>query len=166
LDFEKIEDNPVNTFTNISTNVNCEVLLAAIPRGPVDVLVKTIARAGLTPLVMELESAAICRTLKFEHKLETATVIVHIGDAKTNIIVYADNAVRFTFSIPISNSYFLDTIAKNLEVDILQAEELKREYGIQGFAGLKEIEEQEITNEREKIKKRMEREENFKRGKF
>jgi len=163
LDFEVVAD----AFSE--NNANCEVLIAAFPREPIDSLIRAVSKAGLVPVAMELESQAILRALSLKRELESPTVVIQIGDAKTNIIVYADNSVRFTFSIPISNRYFVETIAKSVGVAIDKAVALKRECGIEEFTYSNrdlESEETESGDDRQRIIHRARQEENYDRQKI
>lgn len=160
LDFEKVGDAvPGN-------NANCEVLIVAMPRTPVDALLQAITKAGLIPVAMELESGAIHRALSFDNDLESPVVMIHIGDDKTNILIYADNALRFTFSIPISNKFFLDIISKSIGVDMVKANELKRDRGIEQFVEAERVFKPETNNDREKILKLSCREEDYEKEKI
>jgi len=160
LDFEKVADDTADP------GANCEVMIAALPRDPVDALIKAITKAGLVPVAMELESCAINRALSFERELDSPVVMVHIGDIKTNIIIYADNSVRFTFSIPISNRYFLEMISKSVGVGMPEAANLKRECGIEEFINHDRDAEEEARSYREKIVKRVRQEENYEKEKI
>jgi len=163
LDFEVVAD------AYSQNSANCEVMIAAFPREPIDSLIRAATLAGLVPVAMELESHAILRALSFGRKLESPTVMIQIGDAKTNIIVYADNSIRFTFSIPISNRYFVETIAKSVGATLDKAAVLKRECGIEEFTYLSRDTEPEdvvVASDRQKIIRRARQEENYDRQKI
>ncbi len=160
LDFEPVENG------STENDPDCEVMIAALPRDPVDALIKAITKAGLVPVAMELESGAICRALSHERDLESPVIMAHIGDTKTIIIIYADNSVRFTFSIPISNRYFLEMIAKSAGVGISEAADLKRKCNIEEFVKPEQVFEAEARSDREKIIKRIQREENYEKEKI
>jgi len=127
LDFEKVAPAADNA-------PQCEVLVAALPKEIVDSRVRVIDMAGLTPVAMELESQAVARALREERDLKSPTMIIQIGDTRSNVIFYSRNSIRFTFSIPISNRYFIETIAANAKVGAEQAELLKSKCGIEEFA--------------------------------
>ncbi|MCU0653541.1 MAG: type IV pilus assembly protein PilM [Candidatus Pacebacteria bacterium] len=130
LDFEKVEAADAAAEAN-----NCEVLIAAFPRDAIDPILRAVSKAGLLPVVLEPESQAVLRVLSSRHPMESPSVIVEIGDTKTDLIFYSDNSIRYTFSIPISNRYFLETIAVNANVDLEMAMILKSKYGIDDFSG-------------------------------
>jgi type IV pilus assembly protein PilM len=111
----------------------CEVLIAALPREIVDSRISAMSKAGLVPIALELESQAVARILSQENEIKSPTIIIQIGDDKTNLVVYSENSIRFSFSIPISNRYFIETIMENANSDADGAEHLKTECGIEEF---------------------------------
>jgi len=129
LDFEKVA--PVLPDPKSDTQ---EVFIVAFPREAIDARIRAVAAAGLVPVAMELESQAVLRGLSMGCVLESPSIIIQIGDTKTNLIVYSGNSIRFTFSIPISNRYFLETIAASAKVDMDVAAFLKLRYGIEEFS--------------------------------
>ncbi|MCX6758387.1 MAG: hypothetical protein NTX14_01635, partial [Candidatus Nealsonbacteria bacterium] len=87
--------------------------------------------ADLVPIAFELESQAIARALVKNGFSEGPILIIHVGDVKTNLMIYAGYSLRISFSIPISNKYFIDTISKILGIGAKEAEVLKNNYGIE-----------------------------------
>lgn len=111
-----------------------DILIAAFPKDIIDSYVQVMADAGLRPFALELESQAAARALVKDYS-DSPVLIVHIGDSKTNLIIHAGYSLRFSFSIPISNNYFLEMISRDLAVDAAAAEELKAKYGIEKYSG-------------------------------
>lgn len=107
-----------------------DILLLAVPKAVVDSYADAIKAAGLKPLAFEPESQAVIRSVLANKPISGSIMIMHIGDSRANLIIYAANSPRFTFSIPVSNRYFLDTIAKFMKVSLESAENLKITYGI------------------------------------
>lgn len=128
LDFEKVAPAAG------ADGDTCEVLIVAFPRDAIDARVRVASKAGLVPVAMELESQAALRCLSIGRKIVSPSIIIQIGDTKTNLMVYSDNSIRFTFTIPISNRYFLETIANSAKVDMDVASVLKSRYGIEEFS--------------------------------
>jgi len=128
LDFEVI-NNPQTPADHL------DILLVATPRYVVDSYADAVRAAGLTPLAFEPESQAIVRSVIGERQKNAgSSLIIQIGDTKTSLIVYAADSLRFVFSIPISNHYFLETISKYLNVSQEQAQTLKATQGILAYA--------------------------------
>lgn len=159
LDFEVINNQ------SLENSPSCEVLVTAFPRESIDLLIGVLNKAGLIPVAMELESQAVLRALSFGRSLESPLLIIQVGDTKTNIIIYADNSIRFTFSIPISSYYFTEVIAKSLNIDLDKANILRREYGIEGFSCMDDKLELDraAENDRQRIIKRLKQEEDYNR---
>lgn len=111
-----------------------DILVIAFPRETIDSYIEAFKRAELKPVALELESQAICRVFIKDGFCASPTLIIQIGDTKTNLIIYAGYSLRFTFSVPISNNYFVDTISKELEVDKKTSEILKAKYGIEKYS--------------------------------
>ena len=83
LDFEVISaDRPA------AGNDGCEILVTALPREPIDARVQAITAAGLVPVAMELESQAVVRAIFAGARTKSSTIIIQVGDAKTNLIIY------------------------------------------------------------------------------
>lgn len=111
-----------------------DILLAAFPKDIIDSYVEAVIGAGLKPIALELESQAVSRTLFGDSFTESPLLIVEVGDNRTNLIIRAGYSLRFSFSIPISNEYFLETISKELGLDREKAKELKIKYGIEKYS--------------------------------
>jgi len=123
-----------------------DILIAALPKKTVNPYLSTLKLAGLQPLVFEIESQAIARSLI---KNETATspiLLIDLGATRTSFIIFSGHSLRFTYSIPISSANFTEIISKNLKVSLGEAEKLKIKYGLEekiklkfenGKAGLK-----------------------------
>lgn len=112
----------------------CEAAVAAAGRELVDSRARVADSAGLMPIALELESQATVRAALEGRILKSPTMIIQIGDGYSSVIIYSRDSIRFVFSIPISNSYFLKTITDAVKVDLEEAESLKTECGIEEFA--------------------------------
>ena len=110
-----------------------DVLIVAYPRDIIDSYVAVIEAAGLKPVALELESQALSRALMEDGHTDAPVMVIEVGDVRTNLIIYAGSSLRFSFTIPISNNYFLETIAKELAIDLIAAEELKEKFGVEKF---------------------------------
>lgn len=112
---------------------NLDILIAAFPKKIIDGYVDSIKNAGLNPLAFELESQAVCRAAVKNNPAEEAVLVIHIGDNKTNLIIYSGKSVHISFSIPISNKYFTNIISKSLGIGLKEAEKVKQSYGIEKY---------------------------------
>lgn len=107
-----------------------DVLLVAFPQKIVDSYVSCFKKAGLQPVALESESSAIVRALIKKEVSPYPILLIDLGMLKTTFIVFSGYALRFTSSIPIFSQEFNQTIAKNLNVSLTEAEKLKIKYGL------------------------------------
>jgi len=100
-----------------------KVLTGIAPKKIVDSYLSLLRKLDLIPLVLEIEAAAISRSLLDDsHK---AKIIIDIGAARTGLIVYAQNTVQFTVSLPISGERITQEILQTLGLDYNRAEKAK-----------------------------------------
>lgn len=108
-----------------------DVLIAALPKATVDPYFSSLKEAGLNPIVLEIESLAVSRSLlKDEKRPVIPTLLVDFGENKTSFIIYANNSVLFTSSFAISSARITDDIIRILEVSPSRAEKIKVTKGI------------------------------------
>jgi type IV pilus assembly protein PilM len=105
-----------------------DVLIVAFPKSIVDSYVYCLKEAGLQPVVMELESTAIVRSLVEKEFSPFPLFLIDIGIDKTSFIIFSGRSLRFTSSISISSDTFTEAIAKNLKIDKEEAEKMKLKY--------------------------------------
>jgi len=125
LDFQVIP-SPRNHLDHI------DILLVAFPKKIVDSYISCLKKAGLQPLVFELESLAIVRSLVKDEKSSFPILLIDFGGAKTIFITFSGSSLRFTSFISVSSQEFTEIIVKNLKVDYQEAENLKIKYGLEG----------------------------------
>jgi type IV pilus assembly protein PilM len=109
-----------------------KVFLTAAPRKLVDSYVKVLKQAGLKPIAMEIESAAIVRALvnKNKNKYDNAVLIIDLGETRTNFIIFKSPLIRFSRSISFSGVFLTNKISKELRIKYSEAEKLKRKWGM------------------------------------
>lgn len=94
LDFEAI-----NT---LEDSDHSDVLVVATPKQIVDSYVSCIKSAGLVPVAFEVESESIMRAVIKNKKSQSPLFVIDIGDRNTGFIIFAEQSIRFTNSVPIS----------------------------------------------------------------
>ena len=98
-----------------------------IINGYIDVL----NEIGLKPVVFEMESIALGRALLESIKPQNSLVIVDIGARTTNINIFNKNKeLRWTSSVSVAGNQFTKAISEKLNISLDQAEELKKEQGL------------------------------------
>lgn len=102
-----------------------DVLIVAIPKKIVNSYVSCLKKAGLIPVVLEIESEAIARALVKKQTTQTPLVLIDFGKSNTDFIIFSGRSIRFTYSIPISSQELTIAISTSLKIDMKKAEALK-----------------------------------------
>lgn len=105
------------------------VLLVAAPRTLVDKYIKIVQMAGLVPVGVETELMALVRALAPSDK---TVLLIDFGARSTDIAIAKSRNLYFSRSIPTAGEAFSRAIAQSLGVELKQAEEYKRAYGLSG----------------------------------
>jgi type IV pilus assembly protein PilM len=103
------------------------VLLVAAPRKLVDKYVKAVQGAGLNVVSVETEMIALTRALS---PVDKTVLLVDFGAASTNIAITKNGLLNFSRTIPTAGEAFTRAVAQTLGIDMKQAEEYKRTYGM------------------------------------
>ena len=126
LDFQTIY--PIKNYLNY-----LNVLIVAMPKKIVDSYISCFKKAGLIPIVLEVESQAIARALiKKEEAGSAPLILIDFGKNNIDFIIFSDHSIRFTCSVPISSQQLTMAISENLKINYDKAEKLKIEYGLIG----------------------------------
>lgn len=116
-----------------SSGDHLDVLIGALPKALVDPYLAVIKKAGLKPLVFEIESIASARALIKQDTWVEPTMIIDLGAKRTSFIFFAGGTVWFTTSLPISNNLLIDDIVKALKISHANARSLKFKVGLDLF---------------------------------
>jgi len=109
-----------------------KVLTVAVHKEVVDVLAEILEKAGLEPYAFEVESIAVARSLIPENEnKESLDLIVDLGDTKTSFIIVENGVPCFTSGIHFSSEIISDAIARGLNINEIQTEKIKNDYGIE-----------------------------------
>ncbi len=109
-----------------------EVLISACPKKIVDSYVEAAKGAGLQPRALEIECLAIIRALIKKEISSRPLLIIDFGGTRTTFIIFSGKSLRFTSTIPVSSQKLTESISKNLNLDLVKAEKLKIEQGLEG----------------------------------
>lgn len=102
------------------------VLLVAVQRDLVEIYVKLLQTAGLTVTKAETELIALNTSLA---PVDKTSLIVDFGATSTDIAICDNGTLSFSRSIPTAGEAFTRSVAQNLNITELQAEEYKKAYG-------------------------------------
>jgi len=116
-----------------------KVIVAVVPMVLVDSYSSLMKSSGLRPVVAEIESIAITRSLINSVQSPKPILVIDLGKDRTSFIIYKNPAVQFTASIPICGNEFNLAISKKLNIDEKTAEETKFKCGLSFGGDCKEI---------------------------
>ena len=120
------------------TSGHCDVLVGALNKKLVDSYLAVLKKAGLQPLVFEIESIATARALIKDTFSFNPLIIIDIGAKRSSFIIFSGRTIHFTSSLPIANDYFVQEISKHLKISREQAKEMKIQYGLSREKGIYE----------------------------
>ncbi len=103
----------------------CQVIVGASPKTLVNDYLKIFAEAGIIPVVLEIEAAAISNLLIDINKNHVPQIVIDIGQNRTGLFLYDGDAIQFTVSLNISGNQIDEVISQTLDLTLPQAEEAK-----------------------------------------
>ena len=86
-------------------------------------------RAGLEVSEAVLESIAAAESTLSADERELGVCLLDIGAHSSDLAVFFEGAVVHTASVPIGGAHFTNDLAVGLQMPVVQADELKRQYG-------------------------------------
>ena len=105
------------------------VLLVAAPKSLVEPYTRVVQMAGLSVVGVETELIALSRSLAPQNQ---TVLLVDFGARSTDIAVVKNGQLTFTRTIPTAGEAFTRAVAQSLGIEISQAEQYKRTYGLSG----------------------------------
>ena len=110
-----------------------EVILIACHRPVLEAVVETVERAGLRPQAVDVEPAALVRCyasqFRREQDLKDRTMLVHVGNAATAVVIAEGDDVLFVKYIDLGGHHLDEAVARNLRMDLPEASQLRRHNG-------------------------------------
>ncbi len=103
-----------------------DVLYVACAKPVVDGLRTVCDRAGIVPVVIEPESAALARALIPPGPVAPA-VLVDIGSRTTIVTIYDRHGIRYSYTLAIAGNAFTDALMRGRSMSREEAERIKRE---------------------------------------
>ncbi len=102
---------------------------AVAPRKLIDQYVEVFQSVRLKPVICELESQALVRSLTYQYTAGSISALLDIGARTTDVIMRDEFGVRFTLSIPVAGNHFTKAIAEHLNISLGDAESKKIKSG-------------------------------------
>lgn len=103
------------------------VFLVAVSKEMAARYTKVVSDAGATVSYVEPTMIALARALS---PADQTTLLVDIGSYSSNIGIVKNKMLTFSRSIPTAGNAFTRAVAQYLSVDVVQAEEYKKTYGL------------------------------------
>lgn len=111
-------------------NKTMEIFLVAAPKSLVEKYMRILKLVDLQPLALETELISVCRTLVRNSQKETHKLIINIGSLSSDLAITFGDQIVFTRSVPTGGNALARAVARDLDLDISQAEEYKQSYGL------------------------------------
>lgn len=105
------------------------VLLVAVPKNVVENYVQVSQLAGLNVVSVETELMALSRALA---PIDKTVMIMDFGARSTDLAIAKNGNLSFSRSIPTAGEAFTRAVAQGLGIEVNQAEEYKKAYGLSG----------------------------------
>lgn len=121
-------------YNNAEGNETLRVLVAAAHRDLVDSVVLAAQEAGLNPVGVDLNTAALVRALHDPSFTGGPEAIVSVGAGLTLVVVHDAGVLQFVRTIDIAGESITKSLASALDLPLPDAEALKRRLGEPGPA--------------------------------
>jgi type IV pilus assembly protein PilM len=120
-------------FTDAEGNPQIRVLVAAAHREMIDSVVKAVEDAGLEPVGIDLNTAALARALVDPGAGGRAEAIVSVGAGLTLVVVHQSGLLQFIRTIDLGGNAVTQAVAGALDLPETDAEAVKRRLGEPGY---------------------------------
>jgi type IV pilus assembly protein PilM len=107
------------------------VLVAAAHTDTIDAVVSTVEAAGLEPVSIDLQTAALARVL-FDPRFQMPEAIVSVGAGLTMIVVHQMGTLQFVRTLDVGGETITAAIASSLDIPLRDAEAAKRRLNFPG----------------------------------
>lgn len=129
---EVVKDYSPITRANEDPNApNMAVLLAVAQNSLIAGHMQAILQAGLTPVAIEVETLSSARALMdVDDAFSTENVVmINMGHTKTDVSIFESGTLSFPRTIPVAGAAITEAVAGRLNIDIADAERLKKQHG-------------------------------------
>lgn len=116
----------------LGKNGSTNILIGIIPKQTANLYTYLLESLGLGIIALEIEALSVARsmiTAKKEYK-EEARALLDLGATRSSLIIYDNNTIQFSTSVPYSGEVVTTTIAQKMHVPYKEAEALKIKYGL------------------------------------
>lgn len=108
-----------------------QAIIAVCPKEIVDNFQSTLAGAGLTPAVLEVESMSLARALfKPDELIDPAVMVIDLGFSRTGLFIYKQNNIVANLSVAFASDELTKLLKDKLNLNLAEAEAAKRKIGL------------------------------------
>lgn len=133
VDQALLDFHPLEELADAEGSRQSRILLVAAAKEMVRNAVASVTRAGLTPVLVDLNAFALLRSVADRDPLHLATeaeAIVDVGANVTNIIVHCGGTPRFVRILIMGGADVTDAVAERMGVPMAEAETVKQGMGL------------------------------------
>ncbi|MEK7631297.1 MAG: type IV pilus assembly protein PilM [Patescibacteria group bacterium] len=106
------------------------VVVSVAPQLLVEGYTSVLESVGLVPLVLEPESAALCRVALDPAALQGSHLIIDLGASRTGIIITEGDVVAYSSTLSLAGGHLTAMLQMKLGLTLEEAEEAKRICGL------------------------------------
>lgn len=125
LDYQVIKMPPKE-----ATEKKMEVFLVAVPKNLVGKYLKILKMVDVHPLALETELISVCRALVGKAAKDKHSLVINIGSLSSDLAITRGEQIVYTRSIPTGGNALARAVARDLALEVSQAEEYKKSYGL------------------------------------
>ncbi len=103
------------------------VYVVAAKKKMLDEIVDFLVEADLEPIALENETVALTRTFSY---IEDVSLILNLGALSTSISILDNGNLMFSHALEVGGVAMTRALAKSLSLELVQAEQYKRTYGL------------------------------------
>jgi len=133
LERTSISAKVIAQYTDAEGAAQIRVLVAAAHRDMIDGVVDAVQAAGLQPVGIDLDTAALARALYDPSFTGGPEAIVSVGAGLTMVVVHQGGLLQFVRTIDLGGDNVTKGIASALDLPLLDAEAVKRKLGEPGL---------------------------------
>jgi type IV pilus assembly protein PilM len=133
MDRTALSAKVIAQFTDADGAPQVRVLVAAAHRDLIDGVVGAVRAAGLMPVGVDLDTAALARALYDPSFTGGPEAVVSVGAGLTMVVVHQDGQLQFVRTIDLAGESVTKAIASALDLPMNDAELVKRSLGEPGI---------------------------------
>jgi type IV pilus assembly protein PilM len=110
-----------------------ELILLACHRPIVDRMLDVVERAGLRPVAIDIQPAALVRTHRAQFRRDDErrirSLLVDIGYSATTVVIAEQEEILFLKYLELAGRHFDEAVARGLRMELSEASALRRHHG-------------------------------------